>query len=396
LGGKWDNLSLKKEGKMTHRERILADLKGQPPDQLPWVPRLLLWYNAHRHQGTLPPRYQGWSLRDIERDLGMGTPARDGKIFETKLKGVDIQVQHRGNELVTEYHTPVGTLSTLYRESEQLQEQEIQGREIQHLIKGPADYPVMEYIIEHTEYVPTFEEFDTYDSEIGEDGLPLVLVGDCPMNRLMRELVGYNRIFFDLADYPKQVESLLAVMEDKHQEMWKIAAESPAILFLYGLHFDSQMTPPPLFRKYFLPHFQEFNRLMHRHGKYVAFHSDADSSLLLNLLVEAEYDCADTFTCAPMVKVTLTEARAAWGKRIAIWGGIPSIILGPPFLESEFEDYMEELFRIVAPGDAFILGVGDNVMPEARIERVARVSRMVQEWGKYPIQAPPPKTGGSL
>jgi len=373
---------------MTHRERILAAMKGEAPDQLPWVPRLLLWYNAHRHQGTLPPKYRNWSLREIEGDLGMGTPARDGKIFDTRYgPQIQIETQKKGNDLLTEYRTPVGTLSTLYRESKQLQEQEIQGREIEHLIKGPDDYPVMEYLIEHTEYVPAFEEYERYDQEIGSEGLPLVLLGDCPMNRLMRELVGYNRIFFDLTDYPNRVESLLATMEEKHREMWKIAAASPATLFLYGLHFDSQMTPPPLFRKYFLPHFREFNRLMHRHGKYAAFHSDADTSLLLDLLLEAEYDCADTFTCAPMVNVTLKQARAAWGKHITIWGGIPSIILGPPFSEAEFEAYMEDLFRTIAPGDAFILAVGDNMMPESQIERMARVSQMVRERGKYPLQA---------
>jgi len=371
---------------MTHRERILAALKGKPPDQIPWVPRLLLWYNAHRHQGTLPPKYQGWSLREIERDLGMGTPARDGKIFDIRYEGVQIETRKKGKELLTEYRTPVGTLCTLYRESEQLQEHEIQGQEVEHLIKGPQDYPIMEYLIEHTQYVPTLEEFERYDQEIGSDGLPLVLIGDCPMNRIMRELVGYNRVFFDLEDYPRRVESLLSVMEQKQREMWKIAVESPSILFLYGLHFDSQMTPPPLFRKYFLPHFQEFNRLMHRHGKYVAFHSDADTSFLLDLLLEAEYDCADTFTCAPMVKVTLAEAKAAWGKRITIWGGIPSIILGPPFSQGEFEAYMENLFHTIGPGDAFILGVGDNVMPESQIERVGRVSEMVKEWGNYPVR----------
>jgi hypothetical protein len=46
---------------------------------------------------------------------------------------------------------------------------------------------------------------------------------------------------------------------------------------------------------------------------------------------------------------------------------------------------MEDLFRTIAPGDAFILGVGDNVMPESRIERVAWVSQMVNEKGKYPL-----------
>ena len=50
-----------------------------------------------------------------------------------------------------------------------------------------------------------------------------------------------------------------------------------------------------------------------------------------------------------------------------------------------FEVYMRDVFRTVAPGDAFILGVADNVMPEAKIERVERVGDMLQSWGHYPI-----------
>jgi hypothetical protein len=46
---------------------------------------------------------------------------------------------------------------------------------------------------------------------------------------------------------------------------------------------------------------------------------------------------------------------------------------------------MRALFYTIAPGDAFILGVADNVMAEARIERVERVSEMVAKIGRYPI-----------
>lgn len=42
---------------------------------------MLLWYNAQKKAGTLPVRYRDWPLRDIERDLGIGAPARDGYIF---------------------------------------------------------------------------------------------------------------------------------------------------------------------------------------------------------------------------------------------------------------------------------------------------------------------------
>ena len=78
---------------MTNRECMLAIMAGKMPDRIPWIPRLLLWYNAHQKAGTLPARYRNWSLRDIERDLGLGTPARDGAVFRTELQGVEIE-QH--------------------------------------------------------------------------------------------------------------------------------------------------------------------------------------------------------------------------------------------------------------------------------------------------------------
>ena len=47
---------------------------------------------------------------------------------------------------------------------------------------------------------------------------------------------------------------------------------------------------------------------------------------------------------------------------------------------------MQQLFRAIAPGDAFILGVADNVMAEAKLSRIERVSEMMQEYGRLPIQ----------
>ena len=41
---------------MTHKQTMLAVLRGQSVDRIPWVPRLDLWYRANRRAGTLPRR----------------------------------------------------------------------------------------------------------------------------------------------------------------------------------------------------------------------------------------------------------------------------------------------------------------------------------------------------
>ncbi len=50
---------------------------------------------------------------------------------------------------------------------------------------------------------------------------------------------------------------------------------------------------------------------------------------------------------------------------------------------------MMEVFRTVAPGNAFILGISDNAMPHSMISRIERISDMVEKYGSYPISLSP-------
>jgi len=375
------------QARMTNRERLLAIMSGERPDRVPWIPRLSIWYAAHELRGTLPGKYEGWALREIERDLGMGNPARDGRVFRTELRDVEVETEEEGMERVTRYITPVGTVSTRERHSPELARGGIATRQQRtHLIQGPDDYPAVEYIVEHTAVVPTYDEYLAYEAEVGEDGVPLVSIGADPMYRFLRELVGFNDAFYHLRDYPDRVDHLLGVLGEQAAVMQQVALDSPAKLILHGEHFDSQMTPPYLFAEYMVPYFRPFAERLHARGKVLACHADADTSLLLDLIVEAGFDMAECFVTAPMVRLTLAEARARLGTDVIIWGGIPSVLLCEPVSDAEFEAYMEQLFRTIAPGDAFILGVADNVMAEAQLSRIERVSEMVEAYGQLPIR----------
>ena len=71
----------------------------------------------------------------------------------------------------------------------------------------------------------------------------------------------------------------------------------------------------------------------------------------------------------------LGAATPAPGSRLVISGGLPAVVLEPAFPEAQFRAYANELFDVVAPGDAFVLGVADNVMPTSLMERVERRGR---------------------
>ena len=363
---------------MNDRDRILAILDHQPPDRIPWIPRLKPWYQARINTHTMPEKWKDLSLRDLEKTLGAGTPARDGKIYDTVHDNVEIVEFEKDGKRVKEYRTSKGTVRTVKRYSDTLNELGLSGRTEEFLLKGPADYLVWEYVMEHTRWEPRYEDYQAYVEDIGGDGLPILGVGDVPFHEFAEVLTGYEQAFCQLADYPAEVAHLLQVITGVQRErLWPVIANSPARLIQHGSHLSSQITPPPYYR--------EFNSLMHEHGKSVAMHADADTSLILEQIESAGWDMVECFVTSPMVPVTVERAREVWGSRIIIWGGIPSLLFAPTFPEEEFRRQIEELFAAIAPGDAFILGVADNVMPDSVIDRVAWISDYVEKNGDCPL-----------
>ena len=372
---------------MNHRERYLAVLDGRHPDRIPFAPRLLLWYNARLATGTMPAQFKGLSLREVEHKLGIGTPARDGKVCTMRHEGVEVVTRREGGQYIVEHHTPVGMLRTVTHYSEDLNALDMAGREEEWLLKTPEDYKVWEWIWEHTYWDPAYEDYRAYDAEIGADGLPMVGIGDAPFHEFLLRGAGYGNGYYHLADYQKEVEHLLAVMTEVQRErMWPVVAQSPARLFLHGVHHSSAFTPPPMYEKYVLPYYQAFIPLLHENGKQIAMHADNDTSLILELLEQAGYDMLECFVTAPMVPLTLEQARETLGNRVVLWGCLPSLLFAPSVPEDEFRAYVHHVFDVIAPGDAVILGVADNVMPDSVIDRVAYVQQVVEERGSYPIR----------
>ena len=372
---------------MTNRERVLAVLDRKSPDRIPWIARLDLWYHARMAEGNMPARFHGMSVVEVGRALRTGNPARDGKVFDVRYEGLEVRAERAPGVARQRFLTPHGEVTFGRILSEKVSGTTDQGLPLEHPIHSVDDYKVLEYIAEHTFYDPCYDEYLKYEAAVGDEGYPMVSCGDVPFHYFLLHLAGYNQAYFEMVDHVEEFEHLITVMEQVERErLWPVVADSPARLILHGVHFDSQMTPPHMFRKYMTPYYKDFSVLLHSRGKSLTWHADDDSKDILAEVKAAGFDMSECFCTAPMVEVTLEEARAAWGNDVTIFGGVPSIILEPGFPEAEFEGYMRNLFRVIAPGDAFILGVADNVMPTSLIERVERISELVEQHGSYPVQ----------
>ena len=167
---------------MTSRERLLAILDGRSPDRIPWIPRLNLWYNARAAEGTMPARFRGMSLREVERSLRLADPARGVRVFRIRREGVEVVTERKGNEARTSYRTPVGTLTQVNRLTSDLEGYTGGGLAVKKLLEDEADLAVMAHIAEHTYYDPCYEDYVAFDEQVGDDGLPMVFAGDVPLH----------------------------------------------------------------------------------------------------------------------------------------------------------------------------------------------------------------------
>ena len=112
---------------------------------------------------------------------------------------------------------------------------------------------------------------------------------------------------------------------------------------------------------------------MHDAGKITSIHIDGTLRACLPLLQEAGFDIAEAVTPAPVGDVPVEELRATAGDKIIIWGGLPGALFSPAYSEKLFDAHLAKILETFPLGSRFVLGVADQVPPDALLSRVTKV-----------------------
>lgn len=360
---------------MSRRDIMRKALLGERTNQIVLAPRLEIWYEYHKHNNSLPAQYRGLSMRDIERQLGVVHPGRKGRVYKEKINKVKVLQHVSGDKTTYVYDTPYGALTETYMNHPR------EGRisQTEHLWKSTADYRPLKYLIENIEYEPAYEEFIQYDEWVGADGVPFVSAGEDPFYELMRYYMGFENVYFELVDNRREFTSLFETLLNKKLELQELVVRSPGEFVIHGAHYDTPITPPHLYREFIGPYLADFSQKLHRVGKRLVIHADADLSGLLTDVLNSGVDVAECFCCFPMVQCRLRDAMEAWKGRIIIWGGVPSTLLVPEAASLEtLDQHLEDVDAVLAEFEykGLILGIADNIMPEADFGRM----EYIVEW----------------
>lgn len=368
---------------MTHRQELLAAARKERLGKLPFGARVDLWYNYNSAHDTLPAKYRGWSMMNIMRALGIAAQYRYFSVVKEEFHDMEVIQKEEPPYVKTEFRTPLGSVqkSVLLTPSEG----PWIGYEHEKLFKTEADYPIIRYVMEHTTPVPD-PGYAKVSQEVGEDGLVMTGIGSWSApQRVMREIMGYERFFYELMDRPEKVEELLETVKELDNKKYEVALTSNLELYQVCSNWSDDIHTP-VFKKYFLPLLQETVELLHAHGKLAMAHIDGENRRLLPFLPDTHIDVWEAWTPAPMTQVTNAELRKALGDEAVIWGGVPATLFEPTYSDEEFDNYViNNLFKEIAPGYNFIVGLGDNLPFDGKIERVCRIAELIERYGTLPI-----------
>jgi len=389
---------------------MLATIRSEPTDKIPWAPRMDLWYIALRARGTLPERFVDLNTVEISevldvachavgadytvpggRDVslrGLGIDNHQDYPYRVELRDLPIEFDDDGENLQTLIKTQAGEVFThLHRSAEMAREGISLPFVKSYAIESGEDFEAVAQIFEHLEVIPTPEAHSAFRQRVGERGIAVARgpVAASPIHLMLHELMAMDKFFYLYMDERDAMHRLAERMEPFFESALEVLIACDAEVIFWGANYDQDLTWPPFFKEEIAPWLRKVSDKLHSAGKYLLTHTDGENKGLLHLYPACGFDVAESVCPQPMTECTLAEIRKGMGAKTTVWGGIPSVtLLDDSMDEATFEAYLDNLFGSLGAGDHLILGVADNVPPDANLARLERIKERIEDFG--PVQ----------
>lgn len=360
---------------MNKRQHYLSALRGERVDSLVWAPNFDYWLGVNAAEGTLPEKYRGMSRNDIVRSIGGTLWNRAAGLREV----LDPRVKHvsriEGTDRIDEFVTPVGTIRQVHR----LAEGPHRSRHLsEHYVKDLDSLRVMKYVAEATHYEPDYAPTYKALEETGDDGVVLNSAFSVPFIQFAKMDVGYVNGYYMWTDHREEVDALISVHHRNFLQGYAVLADGPADVVATGDNMDGVMISPDIFREYAIPFYQELKEITSARGKILEAHWCGRTENLLPVTPGCGLDVVEAIVTRPMADIELSEALDLLRGEVVLQGGIPSVLVCEQGATPEaFDRYIEETILPMKGRPGFILGMSDNVPPDADFSRIEAVAGFI-------------------
>lgn len=230
-----------------------------------------------------------------------------------------------------------------------------------YLLKRPEDYAAIRCFLSDELYESAYADFARAQEADGGDTIYRANFGLEPLQELISGgVMGMQTFCEEWMERRDEVLSLYEILVENRRRIYPLVAKSPASHANYGGNVTPEIIGRENFETYYVPHYNEAAEVMHRHGKLIGCHFDANTRLLAPAIAGTALDYIEAFTPAPDTDLTLAEARAAWPGK-TLWINFPSSVhLQPdPVVETVTLDLLEQAGRM----EGFLIGITEDMPP---------------------------------
>ena len=389
-------------GVMSSRERLLAALRGEEPDQVPIAPRLhpfmlgyygcacWLHYLKARAEFDFDPIILIQPWHHVKPDILPNMLSYPLEADYSLLTGVTTSItvnpgQDNRYRVRRIFETPAGTLTD---EIEILPRRSGYGIDptpsiVEPLVKSEADLGCLPFLF------PDPTHFDLGDlaliqESVGERGLVEVQV-DSAIDQRAGDAFGLSRLMLAAMDTPDFVYHLLSVCQEQVMKETKAVLEA-GVKMIFASWFYASISAgwgPDHYRQFFLPLLKEHVELVHSYGAIYHYYDDGKVTANLEILVDAGVDVISTLPGPPVGDVDMKTIKAKIGDRVCLKGNIDLLGILMQGSPSQVEAAVREVIQVAAPGGGYILATSDAVRDGTPVENLHAFCAAGREYGNY-------------
>lgn len=382
---------------MTTRERVLAVLNREKADCVPWMGDLAYWVSWLLQENKMPNKYMtkseqsdkilnegltsftGEGLQQLHRDLGVGFYLQGYFPFSTKYDGLKVKEESTDTHRITNIETPYGNLEEVWQYSPE----SYSWAPVKHMLKSHNDIRAFKYLYEATYYEEDYKLAQERVSTVGDNGVVLAYLQKSPYMELVALRAGVENTIYMQMDAPDEFDSLLDLMEEKHDKAAQIALDSPAECLMIPENISSEVVGKQKFERYMKRYQKKWIDSIRERGKYSFVHLDGTMRGLISELSDTGFDVLEALTPSPVGDIEIEDLHNWVKPETTIWGGIPGGYFSDVISDSEFDEFVIRVLETMKKEPRYVLGVADQIVPGSRFERIARVNELVQKYGKY-------------
>ena len=361
---------------MTGKERILAALRRQPVDRVPWVP-LLVPYTIAGFSKETPHR-----VAEAQRTVGcdiwtQSVVDRIGLWFQKPKSKINRIQYFEAGDVIAGYETPIGTITERQRSGIGSS----MNAPVEYLLKTPKDLLVYKYVLENSFlFIADYtDHYEWEDKIVGDDGVITdVSIGLSPHQMFINLLAGVENTYDMQAEEPELFDEVMDIMHRQNlKQIRETAKRSKADVFVSSDNTSWTTISPKVFEKYCVRQLSEYADILHEYGKLHVIHMCGKLSYLTDLIDSCRFDCVADIAPSPTGDMELWEiANALPG--MAVKGGIgcDTFLSEDPY--ACYEKAVECIEKTRGrPG--VLLGSGDSVPNGTSLENLRAVTKAVLE-----------------